>query len=144
MRSRPRRPVALVAAALAAVLAAACDRPPSVGLQEWSPADHDGDKKAGVNPKQGARGDAGTTPGLVELTWRSQCAVCHGAQGKGDGPQGSMFKAADLGSEDWQSKVTDEQIASTIVNGKGQMPKFDLPPDIVGGLVARIRSFRGP
>ena len=53
-----------------------------------------------------------------------------------------MFKAADLGREDWQSKVKDEEIAATIQNGKGRMPKFELPDDVVRGLVARIRSFR--
>jgi cytochrome c oxidase cbb3-type subunit 3 len=54
-----------------------------------------------------------------------------------------MFKAADLGREDWQAKVKDEEIASTISNGKGRMPKFDLPDDVVRGLVTRVRSFRG-
>ena len=54
-----------------------------------------------------------------------------------------MFKAADLGREDWQAKVKDEEIASTIVNGKGRMPKFELSEEIVRGLVARIRAFRG-
>ena len=127
-----------------AVLAGACDRPPSVELKEWSAADHDGEKKSGdPNAKQGARGESGGTPALADITWRNQCATCHGAEGKGDGPQGPMFKAPDLGREDWQSKVKDEEIASTIVNGKGRMPKFELSPDVVQGLVARIRSFRG-
>jgi cytochrome c oxidase cbb3-type subunit 3 len=63
--------------------------------------------------------------------------------GKGDGPQGAMFKAADLSREDWQSSVKDEQIAAAVKNGKGRMPKFDLPDDVVAGLVGRIRSFRG-
>jgi cytochrome c oxidase cbb3-type subunit 3 len=121
---------------------AACDRPPSVELKEWTASDHDGEKKT-ANAKQGAKGDAGGTPALVEIAWRNQCATCHGAGGKGDGPQGPMFKAADLGREDWQSKVKDEEIAATIKNGKGRMPKFDLPDDVVSGLVTRIRSFRG-
>jgi cytochrome c oxidase cbb3-type subunit 3 len=128
---------------IAAAALAACDRPPSVELEEWTPADHDGEKKAGAaGVKQGARGDAGGTPALVEVTWRQQCATCHGVAGKGDGPQGPMFKAPDLGREEWQSKVKDEEIAAVIVNGKGRMPKFDLPDDVVRGLVGRIRSFR--
>lgn len=123
-----------------------CDRPPSVELKEWTPADHDGEKKAsggaGASSKQGAKGDAGGAPALVEITWRNQCAACHGTQGKGDGPQGPMFKPPDLGREDWQAKVKDEEIAATIVNGKGRMPKFELSEDVVRGLVGRIRSFR--
>lgn len=133
-----------VLALAASCFVAACDRPPSgVELKEWTSADHDGEK-AQPNQKQGAKGDAGGTPALVEITWRQQCATCHGPTGKGDGPQGPMFKAADLGREDWQSKVKDDEIVQTIKGGKGRMPKFDqLPDDVVKGLVSRIRSFRG-
>jgi len=139
---RNSRPLALAAAVLVAAVMGGCDRPPSVELKEWTPADHDGEKQS-TTGKQGAKGDAGGAPALVEITWRNQCAACHGPQGKGDGPQGPMFKAPDLGREDWQSKVKDDEIAATIVNGKGRMPKFDLSPEIVQGLVTRIRSFRG-
>lgn len=125
-------------------LAAACDRPPSVELKEWSPTEHDGEEKSLSTGKQGAKGDAGGAPALVEITWRQQCASCHGPAGKGDGPQGPMFKAADLSRAEWQSKVKDEDIAAAIVNGKGRMPKFDLKEDVVRGLVARVRSFRAP
>jgi mono/diheme cytochrome c family protein len=146
MRSRifPRFSGVILASLSAAGVALACDRPPaSVELKEWTPADHDGEQKGAG--KQGAKitGDAGGTAPLVEITWRQQCAACHGVLGKGDGPQGAMFKAADLGKEEWQSKVKDEDIAATIKNGKGRMPKFDLPDDVVHGLVTRIRSFRG-
>jgi cytochrome c oxidase cbb3-type subunit 3 len=133
---RPRHVV------LALAVLAGCDRPPSIELREWTPADHEGEQKAGGG-KQGAKSDAGGTPALIEITWRQQCATCHGAGGKGDGPQGPMFKAADLGREDWQAKVKDDEIAAAIRNGKGRMPKFDLPDDVVRGLVTRIRSFRG-
>ena len=126
-----------------AALASACDRPPSVELKEWSVADHDGEKKAGgAGGKQGEKTDAGGAPALVEIAWRNQCASCHGPAGKGDGPQGPMFKAADLSNPEWQGKVKDEDIAASITNGKGRMPKFELPPDVVKGLVARVRSFK--
>jgi mono/diheme cytochrome c family protein len=131
-----------ISLAIAAFLGLACDRPPSKELTEWTPADHDGEQKSS-NAKQGAKGDAGGTPALVEIAWRQQCASCHGPNGKGDGPQGAMFKAADLSTAEWQNKVKDEDIAASIQNGKGRMPKFDLPPDVVKGLVVRVRSFRG-
>lgn len=143
-----RRPIprwlSLLCAAGAAALSNACDRPPSVELNEWSPADHDGEKRAGENAKQGARGETGGIAPLVEIAWRNQCATCHGPQGKGDGPQGPMFKAPDLSRADWQAKVKDDEIAATIQNGKGRMPKFDLPDEIVGGLVMRVRALREP
>lgn len=119
--------------------AAACDRAPSpAGLGEWTPADHDGEKGQ-TSGKQGTRGDAGGTPALVEITWRNQCAVCHGMGGKGDGPQGAMFHPPDL----TQSTSDDAALLSTIQNGKGRMPKFDLSDDVARGLVDRVKSLRG-
>jgi cytochrome c oxidase cbb3-type subunit 3 len=141
---RPFLPIVFVVAG--ASLGLACDRAPTAeGLKEWTVADHDGEKRGPVG-NQGGRvtgGDAGGIPMLVDVTWKNQCQSCHGPTGRGDGPQGPMFKAADLGREEWQSKVKDDEIASTIVTGKGRMPKFELPEEIVKGLVVRVRSFRG-
>jgi cytochrome c oxidase cbb3-type subunit 3 len=139
----PRSSALVAVVVLSAALACACDRAPSSdGLKEWTAADHDGEKKAAAGAKQAPKGES-AGPSLADVTWRSQCASCHGPGGHGDGPQGPMFKAADLSSEDWQSKATDQEIAAAIANGKGRMPKFDLPEDIVKGLVVRVRSFRG-
>ncbi len=126
-----------------AACVAGCERTPSVELREWTPADHDGEKKAAPGAKQGARGQAGSGPALGEVAWGQQCATCHGPQGRGDGPQGPMFKAPDLSRSDWQARVSDDQVASTIRNGKGRMPKFDLPDDVIRQLVQKVRSFRG-
>jgi cytochrome c oxidase cbb3-type subunit 3 len=79
----------------------------------------------------------------VELAWRNQCSTCHGPVGKGDGPQGPMFKAADLSSPEVQDKLQDADIVAAIKNGKGRMPRFDLPDDVVAGLVGRVRAFGG-
>ena len=132
----------LPAIAFGALGAVGCDRAPSAeGLKDWSPADHDGERK--TTAKQGPKGNSGDAPPLVELTWRNQCQSCHGPGGHGDGPQGPMYKAQDLSSEEWQSKINDAEIAASIANGKGKMPKFDLPAEVVKGLVVRVRSFRG-
>jgi cytochrome c oxidase cbb3-type subunit 3 len=128
---------------------AACDRPPSRSdLRDWSATDHGGEQRGAPTPgaKQGARSssDAGGPDILVEVTWQKQCSTCHGPAGKGDGPEGPMVKAQDLTREDWQAKIDDAQMASSIRNGKGRMPKFDKVPDeVVAGLVKRIRSLRG-
>lgn len=133
----------VLAGVLGLATAAGCDKaPPPDGLREWSAADHDGEKGT-PKANQGAKGDAGGVPALVEIAWRNQCAACHGASGKADGPQAAMFKPRDLTQEDWQAGVKDEDIAGAITNGKGRMPKFELEPEIVRGLVARVRSFRG-
>ena len=137
------RPLARFLILPAITLAAVgCDRAPSAdGLKDWTAADHDGEKK--TTAKQGPKGAASGAPQLVELTWRNQCQSCHGPAGHGDGPQGPMYKAQDLSLEDWQSKTNDAQIAAVIASGKGKMPKFDLPEEVVKGLVLRVRSFRG-
>lgn len=147
-----------VLGALAAGLSG-CDRPPSAdSAREWTPADHDhADEKGKVQGgasstgearegRRGAKGEAGAAQDdatLVELTWQKQCAVCHGAEGRGDGPNGPMVKAPDLTQADWQAKVSDQEIAATIAGGKNMMPKFDLPPEVTKGLIARIRASKG-
>lgn len=142
MRQVPFIALIVVLGTSVAAASLGCDRAPSAdGLKDWTPADHDGEKKSAGN--QGPKGDGGGAPALVEITWRAQCASCHGPGGHGDGPQGAMFKASDLSRVEWQDKVKDEEIAAIITTGKGRMPKFELPPEIVGGLVGRIRSFRG-
>ena len=123
-----------------------CDRPPSGELKPWTANDHDHAEEQ-ARAAQGAppAGSAKPDPQMVvvDMTWRTQCVQCHGPMGKGDGPQGPMVKAPDLTRSDWQSAVTDAQIAATIQNGKGRMPKFDLPPEILNGVVGRVRALRG-
>jgi cytochrome c oxidase cbb3-type subunit 3 len=128
------------------VLLGACDRPADGEIQTWTAADHDhAEESARVAAGAQASGKAGGMGDrqLIELTWRQQCATCHGAIGHGDGPNGPMVKASDLTRPDWQSSVTDEQLALSIQNGKGRMPKFDLPPTVLAGIVQRIRASKG-
>jgi mono/diheme cytochrome c family protein len=125
---------------------AGCEGPPSAdGLKDWTPADHrsaDDDKGVpGANRGPQARGSE--TPELVDLAWRQQCTPCHGPMGKGDGPTGPMVRASDLSNGAWQDKTSDADIAATIKNGKNKMPKFNLPDEVVLGLVGRIRQLKG-
>jgi cytochrome c oxidase cbb3-type subunit 3 len=130
------------------LLVAACGRAPA-DLREWKPEDHDRtedmQKGRAVPAKAQVSPSASANPlvTLVEVTWRNQCAACHGAIGHGDGPQGQLVHAPNLTLPEWQAKVTDAQIAQVITTGKNRMPKFELPPDVVGGLVARIRAAKG-
>lgn len=54
-----------------------------------------------------------------------------------------MYRAPDLTQPDWQANITDEEMTKTIRKGKNKMPAFDLPDQVVQGLVQRIRSARG-
>lgn len=143
------RRLLLTLSVIALLTAAACDRAPTAdGLKEWTAADHDGEKRTTPAPNQGPRttGSAAGDPNalVVDATWKNQCATCHGQTGHGDGPQGQMFRAANLADEDFQAKITDQQMATSIHDGKNRMPKFDqLPDPVIKGLVGRVRSFRG-
>jgi hypothetical protein len=138
---------------LSATVCSACDGPPSAdSLKEWTPGDHHSadDDKVGAGqkgqvaaPPKAAAPKGSDIPQLVELAWRQQCTPCHGSLGKGDGQMGPMVGAKDLTSEELQSKATDDDLAAVIKNGKGKMPKSNLPDPVVFGLVARIRQLRG-
>jgi cytochrome c oxidase cbb3-type subunit 3 len=98
---------------------------------------------SGATVPASATGSVDTLATLVDVTWKTQCAACHGMSGRGDGPQGPMVHAPDLTRADWQAKVSDEEIARMITTGKDRMPKFDFPPEVVQGLTKRIRASRG-
>ena len=80
------------------------------------------------------------------------CATCHGTTGKGDGPAAAGFpiKPRSYSDPEWQKSVTDEQIASVIVQGGPAIGKSPLmpanpqlsgKPAVVQALVNKIRSF---
>lgn len=133
---------ALSSAAAAFVLFAisGCDRG-SGELREWSPGEHD-QPSTPQGQVSGRPSTEGPDPMLLDMAWRKNCTPCHGPTGRGDGPQGPMMRAPDLSRADWQQNITDDEMASVIRNGKNKMPKFDLPDQVVSGLVQRVRSFR--
>jgi cytochrome c6 len=75
--------------------------------------------------------------------FKSKCAMCHGADGKGNTSMGKAMKVRDLGSDDVQ-KQSDADLMNTIANGKGNMPKYDgkLTPDQIKDVVKYIRSLK--
>ncbi len=112
-------------------------------VREWQPSDHDqADLRAnGAQVQQKTESAEDDTKSLTELAWRKNCTPCHGPNGRGDGPQGPMVKAPDLTSAELLQKLSDDDIANTIRQGKNRMPAFaNLPDRVVTGLVQRIRS----
>ena len=75
----------------------------------------------------------------AEATFKSKCAMCHGADGKG---KASMANS-DLTAADVQKK-SDADLSGTIASGKPpKMPAFKaLTPDQVKDVVAYIRSLK--
>jgi cbb3-type cytochrome c oxidase subunit III len=74
--------------------------------------------------------------------FKQKCSMCHGADGKGF----AALKTPDFTDPKWQASKTDQEIASTIKNGKQgtMMQAFgnQLKDDDIDALVKQIRSFR--
>ncbi len=142
---RPPRALAttLLLLGMAAVIATAgCD---SNGgdVRPWQAEDHD-------RPSGNGRQVSGSVaPGeeeatLIAVTWRQNCARCHGMSGRGDGPEGRMLRTPDLSRPDFHDRYSDEEIASVIKKGRNKMPAFETLPDkVVAGLVRHIRLLGG-
>jgi mono/diheme cytochrome c family protein len=73
--------------------------------------------------------------------YKTNCVLCHSADGSGDNPTGKAFHAKDLRSDEVRNQ-SDAALSEVITKGKGKMPAFGtkIKPDGVQELVAYIRS----
>jgi mono/diheme cytochrome c family protein len=73
--------------------------------------------------------------------YKTNCALCHSADGSGDSASGKALKAKDLRSPEVQGK-SDAELTEVITKGKGKMPAFGqkLSADVIKSLVAYIRE----
>lgn len=80
--------------------------------------------------------------------FRSNCARCHGAGGRGDTPLGHTYKAPDFTDPEWwrkNSNITSTGRLTEIVRrGKGGMPAFGkkLTRTEIRSLVGYVRKFK--
>jgi cytochrome c6 len=76
-------------------------------------------------------------------TFKGKCAMCHGADGKGDTSIGKAKKIRDLGSADVQGQ-SDADLTKIITDGKGAMPKYDgkLTKDQISDVVKYTRTLK--
>jgi len=77
--------------------------------------------------------------------YKSKCAICHGADGKGKTPTGKALQVRDLASPEVQ-KMSNEEMQKVIVDGKGKMPGFKSSIDQQGldAVIAFVRKFGEP
>jgi len=75
--------------------------------------------------------------------FKANCAMCHGADGKGETPMGKNFKLRDFSSGDVQ-KQTDAELTDITTNGKAKMPAYKgkLTAEQIKQLVGYIRSLK--
>jgi cytochrome c551/c552 len=85
---------------------------------------------------------------------QNRCASCHGAGGKGDGPNAATLpvKPRDLSQKEWQKSVSDAQIRAVIVKGGAGVgksmlmppnPDLEAKPEVVDALVKMVRGYGG-
>ena len=93
---------------------------------------------------------AGPPDAKTVRLWKSKCASCHGADGKGDTDQGKKMKVGNMATAAFQKSATDDQLKKAILNGvktekdgvKKAMDgyKDELTPEQVDALVQFIRA----
>jgi len=69
--------------------------------------------------------------------YAAKCHICHGANGRGDGPAAAALnpKPADFTKPAfWQNNAV-EKIRQTLKKGKNMMPAFDLKDDEIKALI---------
>ena len=71
--------------------------------------------------------------------YKSKCAACHGADGKGN----AAMKTKDLGGAEVQA-MSDADLNGVITKGKKPMPGYEgkLTPDQINDLVKYVRSLK--
>ena len=88
----------------------------------------------------------------TERLWKSKCASCHGADGKGQTDLGQKMGILDYTKPDWQKGHSDAQVKAAIENGvnreqagkKQEMDGFKdkLAPEQIDSLVAFVKSLK--
>jgi cytochrome c6 len=132
---------------LAALFGAACGMHETTGTSGQS-ANRNAPAATAVNAN--AAGDNGkpataqSAAGDGAALYQSKaCAVCHGADGKGN-PQ--MKDIPNFTDAAWQKKTGDAEMVKLIQNGKPPMPAYknQLTDEQIAALVAYIRTFAKP
>ena len=84
-----------------------------------------------------------TPPALDAALFNSQCAKCHGRDGRAKTTRGRQTHTRDISSAEWQDDVTDERLFNSIKRGKGKMPAFKKLSDAqIDSLVSYVRRLR--
>ena len=105
------------------------------------------------NQPTAAADGAGVQVDKVTKIWVERCANCHGDKGLGDGPGAVALdpRPRSFADRKWQATTTDDRIRTVIVEGGYAVglsqsmtanPDLKSQPEVVEGLVKKIRSFR--
>ncbi len=88
----------------------------------------------------------------AQQIFATRCSVCHGPEGRGNGPGGAALKPPPRNYHDaaWQASVSDKEIETAIVYGGSAVgrnpamvanPDLGSKPDVVAALREIVRNF---
>jgi mono/diheme cytochrome c family protein len=98
---------------------------------------------AGRLARTAAVNDSSATAPDGASLFNSQCAQCHGRDGRAKTKRGRQTHTRDIASAEWQNDVSDERIFNSISHGKGKMPAFKKLSDAqVDSLVTYVRRLK--
>jgi mono/diheme cytochrome c family protein len=60
----------------------------------------------------------------LKAFFQQRCAVCHGADGTGRGPNGARLGGRNLADGRWLAKQDQAQLVAVVLKGQGAMPGF--------------------
>jgi S-disulfanyl-L-cysteine oxidoreductase SoxD len=122
---------------------------PTTGLEIVPRPGTEAEVFAGKEAAAGLPNPVPSTPASVARgadSYATYCAICHGAQGRGDGPVGLVFEPSPVDlHEDYTQEQTDGQIYFTITRGRIEMPQYRdaLRPEERWDLVNFLRAAFG-
>jgi cytochrome c6 len=107
-----------------------------------------------TTPSGGTQAAAPSTSSTASATvdgaaiYAEKCTVCHGPNGKGDGPGGAALnpKPRDHTDGKYMNSRTNEQLLEVIHNGKGNMPAWKgvLTEDQMKAVLKHVRGLAVP
>ena len=125
MRSQRWAAAGMVSAALTIGILAGCGGSKS---QEGASAPAVAPSTAATPAPSGTPAAGGTEVSLAagDRIFKERCILCHGPEGKGNGPGGAALnpKPRNFTDHAYMSTRTDDQLSETIHNGKGAMPPW--------------------
>ncbi len=88
-----------------------------------------------------------TRQSLGQEAYLRHCTICHGEQGRGDGPAAGAFDPGppDFTDPDGLPSMTDDELLDVVSRGRRSMPAFDavLEPEVLTEVVDYLRELSG-
>jgi mono/diheme cytochrome c family protein len=126
--ARPLAPVALmlVLAALTHALIVGCGGSQESGTSSTSSSSTTASQTPPPQPATDTGAVAADPVAHGKQVYQARCVLCHGPEGKGDGPAAAALNPKPRNHTDgaYMNSRTDEQLLEVIHNGKGAMPAW--------------------